>query len=175
MSMERSCGHQADDGGAIRICYESPPPLTNLDTRHGLRVHFRDDKRHFLVHPKRGAIVHHNAALVDCNRPELLANGPAGAEQSNINTIKAVRGQLLDHVVPALECDVFPSGALGGEHLDGAIGEIAVGQDGQELLAYGAGDAHHGEGGGGLLKRHPDSGDGKASGSGSRGTGEEGR
>lgn len=169
--MQRCGSHQANDGGAIGVRNESPLSRPEPNTLHGFRVHLGYDQRHALDHPEGRAIVHHDRPPLDGDGPELLAYRPARTEQSDVDTLKAISFELLDDVVPVLEGHVLASGALGGEHLDGAVGEVAVGEDGEELLADGAGDADDGEGGAALLERHADSGGAGLAAAGGRGGG----
>lgn len=170
--MQRCGSHQADDGRAIGVRNESPLSRPEPNTLHGFRIHLGYDQRHAFDHPEGRAVVHHDRPLLDGDGPELLAYRPARTEQSDVDALKAIGFELLDDVVPALEGHAPAGGALGGEHLDGAVGEVAVGEDGEELLADGAGDADDGEGGAVLLEGHADSGGARPAAAVGRGGGE---
>lgn len=161
-SMKRGSSHQAYNGGAIRVSNECSLSSSGFDVLHCFRVHFGNYQWDILVHPKRGAVVDDHRSPIDGDGAEVLANGAAGAEERDVDAIEALRRQLLHDVVPVLKGDAAPSGALGREHFDGAVGEVAVGEDGEELLADGAGDAHDGDGGAVFLEGHSDPGRGKA-------------
>lgn len=154
--MQRRGCHEADDRRTIRIRNQRPLPTPELDSFHGLRINLRYHKRHPLVHPESGAVIHNDCALLRRNRPELLAYAPAGAEQGNVDAVEAVRRQFLDGVIPVLVGDRLSGGAFGGEQLEGSVGEVAVGDDGEELLADGAGDSDDGDGGAVLSEGHSD-------------------
>lgn len=154
VAVKRSSSHKANDGGTIGVSNKGALPHPYFDSFHGLRVYFWDHKWHLLVHPKGRAIVHHNAPLLNCNRTKLLADGPSRAEQRNIDAVKAVGSELLHNVVPVLEGHVLASGALGGKHLDGAVGKVSVGENGEELLPDGAGDTNDSKGRRGFLEGH---------------------
>ena len=156
--MKRRGGHQANDSGAIGVGDKRALSNADLNPLHGLRIHLRDHQRDLLVHPKGGAVVHHNGPLPDRYGPELLADGPTGAEESDVDAFKALGGELLDGVVVALEGEVPPGGALGGEHFDGAEGEVPVREHRKELLPDGASDADDGEGRTRFLEGHADRG-----------------
>lgn len=170
-SMKRGSSHQAYNGGAIRVSNECALSRSGFDVLHCFGVHFGNYQRHLLVHPKRGAVVDHDRSTIDGDGAEVLADGAAGAEERDVDTVEALRRELLDDVVPVLEGDAAASGALGSQHMNGAVGEVAVGEDGEELLADGAGDAHDGDGGAVLAEGHSDPGGG---GGGGLGAGREG-
>lgn len=161
--MKRRDGHQANDSGAIGVGDKRALSDADLNPLHGLGIHLRDHQRDLLVHPKGRAVVHHDGPLFDRDGPELLADGTTGTEESDVDAVKALGGELLDGVVVALEGEAPPGGALGGEHFDGAEGEVPVRKHGEELLADGAGDADDGEGRSRFLEGHADRG--KADGS----------
>lgn len=165
--------HETNNRRTIRIGNQRPLPTLDLDSVHRLRINLRYHKRNPLVHPKRGAIIHNNGALLHRNRPKLLAYAPAGAEQSNVDVIEAVLRQFLDGVVPIFVSDSFSGGAFGGEQLEGSVGEVSVGDDGEELLADGAGDSDNGDGGAVLSEGHSD-GEGAIGGGSRAGNGEGG-
>ena len=173
--VERGSSHQANDGGAIGVSNESTLPHPKLDTVHGFRVHLRNHQRNLLVHPKRRAVVHHDGSLIAGDGAELPADGAAGAEECNVDAGEALRRELLHDVLVPFEVEAAAGGALRRQHLDGAVGEVAVGEDGEELLADGAGDTHDGDGGSVFAERHSDLGGGSESGPGSgrEGPGEE--
>lgn len=123
---------------------------------HCFRVHLRDHQWNLLVHPKRRAIVHHYAPPIHRDGPELLADGPAGAEQSNVDAVEALRRQLLHHILLLLERHAAAGGALRRQHFYGAVGEVAVGEDGEELLTDGAGHPNHRDGGSVFFEGHSD-------------------
>lgn len=157
--MKRRSGQQTDDGRAIRVGNEGPvrPPL-EPDVRHGVGVHLRDDKWDLRVHPEDRAVVNHDGAPLDGGRAHLLRDGAAGAEEGDVDAVEALRAELLHDIVAALEGDAAAGGAVAGEHADAAVGEVAVGEDAKELLADGAGDADHSEGGAVVMEAHPDAG-----------------
>lgn len=156
--MKRGGGHQANNGGAIRVRNESAFSRSSFDVLHCFGVHFGNHQRHILVHPKRGAIVHHHRPPIHRGGAELLADGAASAEECDVDAVEAIRRELLHDVVPVLEDDAAAGGALRGKHFDGAVGEVAVGEDGEELLADGAGDAYDGDGGAVIAEGHSDTG-----------------
>lgn len=141
--MERGGGHEADDGGAVGVGDEAALAGPDLDVGHGFRVHLGDDERNLGVHPERRAIIHHHAAPRHRRRAEGLADGPAGAEESDVDAVEALLLELLDHVLEALEGKPAAGGALAGEHPDAPVGEIPVGDHAEELLPDGAGDADY--------------------------------
>lgn len=140
--MKRGGSHQAYNGGAIRVGNDRAFPHTDLETLQSLWVHFRNDQRDPVFHPKGGAIIHYHHSLCGSNRTERFTDRTAGAEESNVDPVKAVARELLNKVVPVQEGDGAASRALGGEHLDGSEREVSVGDDAEELLSDGAGDAY---------------------------------
>jgi len=156
--MKRGSGHQANNGGAIRVRNESAFSRSGFDVLHRFGVHFGNNQRHLLVHPKRGAIVYHHRTPIHRGGAELLADGAAGTEERDVDAVEAIRCELLHDVVPVLEDDAAAGGALRGQHFDGTVGEVAVGEDGEELLANGAGDADDGDGGAVIAEGHSDPG-----------------
>jgi len=122
---------------------------------HRFGVHFGNNQRQILVHPKYGAIVYHHRTPIHRSGAELLADGAAGAEERDVDAVQAIRGELLQDVVPVLEDDAAAGGALQGQHFDGSVGEVVVGE---ELLANGAGDADDGDGGAVIAEGHSDPG-----------------
>jgi len=81
---------------------------------------------------------------------ELLST-TAGAKERDVDAVEAIRCELLHDVVPVLEDDAAAGGELRGQHFDGTVGEVAVGE---ELLANGAGDADDGDGGAVIAEGH---------------------
>lgn len=156
--MKWGSGHQANNGGAIRVRNERAFSRSSFDVLHRFRVHFGNNQRHLLVHPKGRAIVHHHCPPIHRGGAELLADGPAGAEERDVDAVEAIRRELLHDVVSVLKVDAAAGGALRGQHFDGAVGEVAVGEDGEELLADGASDADDGNGGAIIAEGHSDPG-----------------
>ncbi|KAG2406147.1 Histone deacetylase HDT1 Histone deacetylase [Vigna angularis] len=145
--MKRGSGHQANNGGAIRVRNERASSRSSFDVLHHFGVHFGNNQRHLLVHPKDGAIVHHHCPPIHRGGAEFLVDGPAGAEERDVNTVETIRRELLHDVVPILKGDPVVGGALRGQHFDGAVGEVAVREHGEELLADDASDADDGNAG----------------------------
>lgn len=165
--------HETNNRRTIWIGNQRPLPTLELDSFHRLWINLRYHKRNSLIHPKRGAIIHNNGPLLHRNRPKLLAYAPAGAEQSNVDVIEAVLRQFLDGVVPVFVSDSFSGGAFGGEQLEGSVGEVPVGNDGEELLADGSRDSDDGDGGAILFEGHSN-GEGAIGGGSRAGKGEGG-
>lgn len=152
--------HKAYNSRTIGIGNKRPLSTPKLNMFHCIRIHFRNNKRHVLIHPKCGTVINNNGASINCNRTKLFTDGTSGAKESDVYAIEAIGGEFLDNVVFVLESEVFSGRALGGQHFDGSIGEAAVGQDGEELLTDGAGNAHDSQGGGIFLEGHADGGGG---------------
>lgn len=144
--MKRGGSHETNDGRTIRIGNKRSFPAFQLNSLHSRRIHFRDHEWNSVNHPKRGAIIHNNGAFFNSYRPEFLAYTPPSAEKRNVNIVEAVLAQFLDCVTSVLICHGFSRGALGGQELEGAIGEVTVGEDGEEFLAHSAGDAYDRDG-----------------------------
>lgn len=154
-AMQWSSGDETNNGGTIGISNERPLPTLELDSLHGLWINLRYNKRNPLHHPKRRAIIHNDGPLLHRYRPKLLAYAPSRAEQSNVHVVEAVLCQFLHGVVAVFVTDSFAGGAFGSEQLEGTVGEVSVGNDGEELLADGAGDSDDGDGGAVLFEGHP--------------------
>ena len=148
--MKRRNSHQANDSRTIRVRDNRTLPQLNIP--HCIRINFRNHQRHILIHPKSRAIIHHNGPTFRGNWPQFLTNTPTGTEQRDVDAGEGVLGELFHDVFDALEGEFFAGGALGGEHFDGGVREVAVGEDGEEFLADGAGDADDGDGGGVFLE-----------------------
>lgn len=73
-AMKGRGGHQANDGGAVGVGDKRPFPHADLNSLHCLWIDLRYHQRDLLVHPKRGAIVHHDGPLLHRDRPELLTD-----------------------------------------------------------------------------------------------------
>lgn len=164
MAMQRCGGHQADNGGAIGVGDERPLPRPPLEPnmRHRLGIHFRYNQRDLGNHAERRAVVDDDRPPLDCGGRHVLADGAPGAEEGDVDAIEALGAELLHHVLPILEGELLPRGAAAREHLDAAVGEVAIGEDAEELLAHGAGDAHHRHGGPVLAEAHAHRGGGGA-------------
>lgn len=152
--MKRRGGHQANDGGTVGVGNKCPLPRSEFDPIHGLGIHLWYHQWDLLLHPKRGAIVHHYSSPLHGYRPELLADGPAGTEESDVDAVEAIGSEFLDGVVAALEGESLPRGALGSKHFDGAEGEVAVREHREKLLTHGASDANDRERRRRLLEGH---------------------
>lgn len=157
-TMKRRGSHQANDGRAIRVSNESTLSRPNSDPLHSIRIHLRNHQRHILIHPKSRAIVDHNSPFVHSNGSELFADGTSSTEEGYINAIEAFFVELFDGVVVALEGVLLTGRAFRGEHFDGAIREVTVRENREELLAYSACDTYYGYGGCCFLKGHADGG-----------------
>lgn len=155
--MQRRDSHEADDGRTVRIRHNRPLPEPNA--RHGLGVDLGDDERHLGVHPVRGAVVHDDGAAGDGRGRVDAADAPSGAEERDVDPVEGPGlREVLDGVVAVLEGDAPAGGALAGEEAEAAVGEVAGGDDAQELLPDGARGAHDGHGGAVVPERHADGG-----------------
>lgn len=152
--------HKAYNSRTIGVGNKRTLSTPELNMLHCIRIHFRNNKRHVLIHPKCRTVINNNGAPINRNRTKLFTDGASGAKESNVNAVEAICGEFLNNVVFVLESEVFAGGAPGGQHFDGSIWEAAVGQDGEELLTDGAGNAHDSKGGGIFLEGHADGGSG---------------
>lgn len=132
---------------------------------HCIRIHFGNYKRHVLIHPKCRTVINNNGSSINRNRTKAFTDGSSGAKERDVDAVETVSSEFLDNVVVVLESEVLAGGALGSEHFDGSIGKATVGQDGEELLTDGAGNAHDSQGGGIFLEGHANGGGGSGAGS----------
>mmetsp|Transcript_12242 Transcript_12242/g.33420 ORF Transcript_12242/g.33420 Transcript_12242/m.33420 type:complete len:246 (-) Transcript_12242:134-871(-) len=136
-------GHEGDDGRAVGVGNDAA--LADLAVGHVVRVDLRDDQGHTLSHSECAAVVNDHCASLSCQGPELLADGAASAEQGNVHILEAVSCQLLHLIRLAIKLLLLPGRPSGGQHLHVAVREVALLQHRQELLTYGAGNAHDGD------------------------------
>lgn len=149
--------HEADDGRTVRVGHNSPFPQP--DVRHGLGIDLRDDERHLGVHPEGRAVVHDDSAASNGGTRVSAADASSGAEERDIDPFENPRRrEVLDGVLAVLEGDALARGALAGEEAEAAVGEVAGGDDAEELLPDGARGAHDGHGRAVLAERHADGG-----------------
>lgn len=154
--MKGGGSHKAYNSRTIGIGNKRPLSTPKLNMFHCVWVHFRNNKRHVHIHPEGRTVINNYGASTNRNRTKLFTDGASRAKEGYVDTVEAIGSEFLNNVVLVLEGEVLAGRALGGQHFDGAIGEVAVGQDGEELLTDGAGNTHDGEGGGVFLEGHAD-------------------
>lgn len=158
--MKWSNSHQADDSGTVRVCNNRSLPIPPLEPNvtHGLRIHLWYDKWDPRIHPKGGAVIHHDCSLLHRHGPQFSTNTTSRTEQGYINPIKALWHELLYSVVLPLERDLLPGGSTTCEELEGAVRKVALGENLEKLLTDGAGDSDYSDGGAVFTESHADSG-----------------
>ena len=109
------------------------------------RIDLGNHKRHLGIHSEGGGIIHHDGARPDGMGSKLFGDPSPGAEESDVDPGKTLRGKGLDGQLLAAEGHLLSRGTRRRQQAQGGDGKIATLQHTQHLDPHGTGRPHDGE------------------------------